>query len=85
MITWVKYVSDNFGMKSELTRAIDQVKSEIPEPVDLTKYVAKNDDGSLTIATTFTNNSPSLIVNNPYYPDIRLCNEKELQCRAMDH
>ncbi|KAK8836386.1 hypothetical protein M9Y10_039729 [Tritrichomonas musculus] len=39
------------------------------------KYVTKSDDGSLTIATTFTNNSPSLIVNNPYYPDIRLCNE----------
>uniref|UniRef100_UPI0025A58214 hypothetical protein n=1 Tax=Bacteroides acidifaciens TaxID=85831 RepID=UPI0025A58214 len=68
MISSVKYVNDNFSLKTELTRAIDQVKSEIPEPVDLSGYVEKNDDGSLLISTTFTNNSPSLIVNNPCQP-----------------
>ncbi|KAK8895998.1 hypothetical protein M9Y10_013884, partial [Tritrichomonas musculus] len=42
MITSVKYVNDNFALTTELARAIEQVKSEIPEPVDLSGYVAKN-------------------------------------------
>ena len=37
----MKYVNDNFAQKTELTRAIDQVKSEIPEPVDLSNYETK--------------------------------------------